>query len=216
MANAALAMTVSAFIPCLLFAALAPESCAVLNADEEASRAFEEATEARVLWYGIDRPADVVVTSAGGYPLDATFYQAVKGAVTAAGAVRAGGVVILAASLSEGVGSPEFQDLFRLHADPETFLDRTTHSPEVHVDQWQAQMLAQAERRAEVWVYSDGLSSEELGSLYVKPLASPEEGIDRARTMFPGECSILYLPEGPYVVPVLRERRGQASPPGPA
>jgi len=43
----------------LLFAALAPESCAVLNADEEASRAFEEATEARVLWYGIDRPADV-------------------------------------------------------------------------------------------------------------------------------------------------------------
>ena len=169
---------------------------------------------ARSMVVSIDRPADVVVTSAGGYPLDATFYQAVKGAVTAAGVVRPGGVVILAASLSEGVGSPEFQALFRRYPDAQTFLDRTMHSPEVHIDQWQGQMLAQAKRRAEVWVYSDGLSGDELGSLYVEPLASVEEGIDRARTMLGEESSILYLPEGPYVVPVLSDALREGSPTG--
>jgi len=46
----------------MLFASLAPTARAVLNADEDASRAFEEATEARVLWYGIDNPADVRAT----------------------------------------------------------------------------------------------------------------------------------------------------------
>ena len=43
----------------MLFAALAPDARAVLNADEEASRSFNEATRAGVLWYGIDEPADV-------------------------------------------------------------------------------------------------------------------------------------------------------------
>lgn len=63
-------------------------------------------------------------------------------------------------------------------------------------------------------MYSDGLSGEELGSLYVEPLASVEEGIDRARTMLGEECSILYLPEGPYVVPVLSEALREGSPTG--
>ena len=53
-----------------LFADLAPEAWAVLNADDEASRSFAEATRARVLWYGLDEPADVraeeVVTDLGG------------------------------------------------------------------------------------------------------------------------------------------------------
>ena len=42
-----------------LFAGLSAEAWAVLNADDEASPLFAEATPARVLWYGLDRPADV-------------------------------------------------------------------------------------------------------------------------------------------------------------
>ncbi len=43
----------------MLFAGLAPGSRAVLNADEDASASFAEATEAEVLWYGIEEAADV-------------------------------------------------------------------------------------------------------------------------------------------------------------
>ena len=41
------------------------------------------------------RPVDVVVTTTAGYPLDLTFYQAVKGMVGALPAVKAGGTVTL-------------------------------------------------------------------------------------------------------------------------
>jgi len=42
-----------------LFAGLAPDARAVLNADEEASRSFAEVSPAPVLWYGLRSAADV-------------------------------------------------------------------------------------------------------------------------------------------------------------
>ncbi|MCE5268741.1 MAG: nickel-dependent lactate racemase, partial [Planctomycetaceae bacterium] len=61
----------------------------------------------------LPEPVDIVVTTSAGYPLDATFYQSVKGMVGALGVVKQGGTIVLAASLSEGIGGPEFQRLFR-------------------------------------------------------------------------------------------------------
>ena len=42
-----------------LFASLAENAWAVLNVDDEASRSFADETPASVLWYGLDRPAEV-------------------------------------------------------------------------------------------------------------------------------------------------------------
>src|SRR5207302_1691894 len=58
---------------------------------------------------GVPRPCDVVVTSCAGYPLDTTWYQAVKGLTGALPIVKQGGTIVLAASLTEGLGSPEFR-----------------------------------------------------------------------------------------------------------
>ncbi len=58
---------------------------------------------------GVPKPLDVVVTSCAGYPLDTTWYQAVKGLTGALPIVKEGGTIVLAASMSEGLGSPEFQ-----------------------------------------------------------------------------------------------------------
>src|SRR6185312_9757800 len=62
---------------------------------------------------GVPAPFDVVVTSCAGYPLDTTWYQAVKGLTGVLSIVRKGGTIILASSLTEGLGSPEFQRLIR-------------------------------------------------------------------------------------------------------
>src|SRR5690606_17947088 len=72
----------------------------------------------------LPEPVDVVVTCSAGYPLDTTFYQAVKGMVGALPVVKQGGTIILAASLSEGVGSPEFRRLFEENASLESFVER--------------------------------------------------------------------------------------------
>ncbi len=70
----------------------------------------------------VAEPVDIVVTSAAGYPLDTTFYQSVKGMTGCLPIVKQGGTIILAASLTEGIGSAEFQSLFREHATLDAFM----------------------------------------------------------------------------------------------
>src|SRR5271167_928978 len=67
---------------------------------------------------------DVVVTSCAGYPLDTTWYQAIKGLTGALPIVKQGGTIILAVSLSEGLGSPEFQRLLAENPDLKIFKQR--------------------------------------------------------------------------------------------
>ncbi len=78
----------------------------MIHAWEEGVRFLE-----RVVKAPISEPVDVVVTSSAGHPLDATWYQAVKGLTGALPIVKLGGTIIMAAALSEGLGSPEFQQL---------------------------------------------------------------------------------------------------------
>jgi nickel-dependent lactate racemase len=74
-------------------------------------------------------PADLVLVSGGGAPLDATFYQAIKGVATASSIVRPGGVILLCAALSEGIGSASFEKLLRETASTQAF-ERRLGDPE--------------------------------------------------------------------------------------
>jgi lactate racemase len=58
----------------------------------------------------VDRRADIVVVSAGGYPADINLYQAYKGLDNALDAVKRGGVIILVAECLEGHGNQVFYD----------------------------------------------------------------------------------------------------------
>ena len=89
----------------------------------------------------LPRLADIVVTSSAGYPLDTTFYQCIKGMTGALPVVKAGGTIILAASLSEGIGSPPFQQLFRENANLDVFMERILGKDYFVMDQWQLEEL---------------------------------------------------------------------------
>jgi nickel-dependent lactate racemase len=58
----------------------------------------------------IERRADILVVSAGGYPADINLYQAYKALDNALDAVKRGGVIILVAECSEGHGNQVFYD----------------------------------------------------------------------------------------------------------
>jgi nickel-dependent lactate racemase len=60
----------------------------------------------------VPEPADIVITSSAGYPLDTTFYQAIKGLVGVLPILKPGSTVILAASLREGLGLPRFREIY--------------------------------------------------------------------------------------------------------
>lgn len=58
----------------------------------------------------VDRRADIVVVSAGGYPSDMNLYQAYKALDNALEVVKRGGVIILVAECLEGHGNQVFYD----------------------------------------------------------------------------------------------------------
>src|SRR5438876_10148633 len=70
-------------------------------------RAWEEGVRfvEGVVKVPVTEPLDIIVTSCAGYPLDTTWYQAIKGLTGALPIVKQGGTIIKAASLSEGLGS---------------------------------------------------------------------------------------------------------------
>jgi nickel-dependent lactate racemase len=145
-------------------------------------------------------PADLVIVSGGGDPLDATFYQSIKGVSTASGIVRAGGVILLCAALTEGVGSASFEKLLRETREPRDFELRLEDDGFFAVDQWMVQHLCQALRRARVLMYTDGLPLEAAGELLVEALPSPEAAVARALDLSPAQPRIALLPQGPYVL----------------
>ncbi|RLC65900.1 MAG: nickel-dependent lactate racemase [Chloroflexi bacterium] len=149
-------------------------------------------------------PFDVVITSNSGYPLDLNLYQAVKGMSAAAQIVRQGGDVIIAAECWDGV--PDHGEYKRLlwEADsPQELLD-TVMAPGFRCqDQWEAQIQAQIQLQADVHVYADGLSEEELRHALVIPCRSIEETVARLRRENP-QATIAVLPDGPQTVPYVK------------
>jgi len=75
-------------------------------------QAFNEAVKAVDDMYRVqvERRADIVVTSPGGYPADMNFFQAYKALDNALAVVKRGGVVILVAECTEGHGNQVFYD----------------------------------------------------------------------------------------------------------
>ena len=167
--------------------------------------AFEEGVELirGVVTAEVSEACDVVVTSSAGYPLDTTFYQAVKGLTGALPIVKQGGRIIIAAGLSEGVGSPEFQSLFEENSSLEIFMERILGKDYFVMDQWQLEELAKVLRKAKVTFVSDGLTAERLGELFVEAAESVEDAVASALEEYGPDARIAVIPKGPYVLPVV-------------
>jgi len=150
----------------------------------------------------LPEPADVVLTTSAGYPLDLTFYQAVKGYTAAIPAVKEGGTVVLAARCEEGLGGPEFSELIRTTT-PDELMREIWRDDFFVVDQWQAEELCRALRKAEAFFFSEGVAPEDVCS-WVRPFSSLEEALDEALGKHGPSSKLAVIPEGPYVLPVVR------------
>jgi lactate racemase len=148
----------------------------------------------------VAEPVDIVVTSSAGYPLDTTFYQAVKGLTGALPIVKQGGTIILAAGLAEGIGSQEFQRLFDETPSLEVFVERILGKDYWVLDQWQLEELAKVRRKAKVKVVSDGLPAATIDKLFVESAPSVEQAVADSLAEYGESATIAVIPKGPYVL----------------
>lgn len=148
----------------------------------------------------VPEPVDVAITSSAGYPLDATYYQSIKGMVAAEPIVKQGGTIILAAEISEGVGSPEFQQIFAENASIDEFMARLNSGEYFRLDQWQLEELAKVLRKARVVVVTEGLTPEQLERLYVRSASTVESALAECFDRYGRSATVAVMPKGPYLI----------------
>lgn len=149
----------------------------------------------------VEEPVDVVVTSSAGYPLDTTFYQAVKGMVGVLDILKEGGSIVIAAGCADGIGSAEFEGLLRKTTDIDAFIDRIQQPGVFTIDQWEIEELVKALKKGRVYLYTDGLRDDDVRDCLVEPVPSVEAGIAQALDRHGPGATIAVVPRGPYVIP---------------
>jgi nickel-dependent lactate racemase len=152
----------------------------------------------------VHEPFDIVITTNSGYPLDINLYQAVKGMSCAAQIVKPGGSIIIAAECSEGV--PDYGEYRRLVRDAGSLhgIDEMIGQAGFRCqDQWEAQIQARVQQRAEVYVYSSYLSDEVLREMLLEPCHDIEATLAMLRDKHGPAARVCILPEGPQTIPYL-------------
>lgn len=157
----------------------------------------------------VTQPYDLVVQSAGGYPLDESFYQTVKGMVTALPALHEHSTLLMCSACTE-VGSPEYTELMMQRGqDFEGFLEHISQANVTAKDQWQFQMQTRVLQRIGVerlLLANDGLPLSVQQCLAVTPATGHGNAGERAQQCIDAllsrqpEARIAIIPEGPYTM----------------
>ncbi len=164
----------------------------------------------------IDKPFDFVVTCGGGFPLDETFYQTVKGMVSAIPALHKKSTLLTVSNCGEGLGSPEYAELMlQWDNDWKGFLRELASRPDqTHKDQWEFQMQAKVLQligQNNLWLVSDGIDPETQQHIAVNPILGGAGAGERAQSAIDEFISAdLYapmavIPDGPYTM--IRRRK---------
>ncbi len=150
----------------------------------------------------VPRKFHTLVTSAGGYPLDETYYQTVKGMVTPLDILEPGGTLIIGSECSGGFGSDEYRaaQARLVRQGPDSFLLGLQGKSLADIDEWQTQMQLKPMRVGRVQLYTTGLSAGDRMLTGVEPIASIDQAI-RESVERSGDGAVGIIPEGPYVVP---------------
>ncbi len=143
-------------------------------------------------------PADIAISTNGGYPLDQNVYQAVKGMTAAEATVKKDGVIIMLAQSGDGCGGDDFYhqlaDEDDLEKTMEGFLKRSRG--ETVPDQWEAQILLRILLHARV-IYVSDMPDEIIRNMHMLPAHSLDEAMCLARKILKKEKpSVVAVPDG--------------------
>jgi nickel-dependent lactate racemase len=152
----------------------------------------------------IDEPYDIVITTNSGYPLDQNLYQSVKGLSAAKQIVKKGGVIIIATACEDGLPDHgRYAELLLKGRSPDGIIEMVSQTGYSAHDQWQVQIQAQIQLHADVYVYSEGLSKQQIESAQFKTSHNIEKTIEELIFKYGPETRICVLPEGPMTIPYL-------------
>ena len=151
---------------------------------------------------GVDKvTSDIVITTNSGYPLDQNLYQTPKGVSTAAACAGEDGVLILGASLCDGVGGTNFEKLMRL-GPPQVIKDTIEAIPpkESIPEQWCAQIYARLLLQHPIIIVTQHMDPRELEAMGFLAAASFDQALEMAFRLKGPDASVTVIPDGVSVI----------------
>ena len=159
----------------------------------------------------IEKCYDLVITNGGGYPLDQTFYQTVKGMCTAMPALKKNSKLLITSHCGEQLGSNAYTNLMlKYDNDWKKFLnDISSKTDEIQLDQWEFQMqtrLLDLIGLENLWFVSDGIAAEIQEKISVHPILGSGNAQQRTQQAIykyienNPDAQIAVIPEGPYTM----------------
>jgi nickel-dependent lactate racemase len=154
----------------------------------------------------VDTPYEIVVTTNSGYPLDQNLYQSVKGMSAASQVVRQGGAIVIATACEDGLPDHgSYADLLADAGSPQGVLEMISQPGFSVQDQWQVQIQAQIQKRAEVHVFSDSLTDDQIQGALFTPCRDIETTVALLQEKYGHQARICAMPEGPQIIPYLKD-----------
>lgn len=149
----------------------------------------------------LSEKADIVLVSQGGAPKDINLYQTQKALDNAKHAVKKDGIVILIGSCKEGLGEEVFEEWMTTAPTSSFMIERI--EKEFRLGGHKAAAIAMVLEMAEIYLVSD-LKDELVESIFLTPMASAQEALDKAIEKLGKDAKVLAMPYGgstlPYVV----------------
>jgi nickel-dependent lactate racemase len=153
---------------------------------------------------GVEGSYDIVLTTNSGYPLDQNLYQAIKGVSAASQVVKQGGAILIAAACEDGLPDHgQYAALLRKAGTPEGVLEMISRPGFCQQDQWQVQIQAQIQKCAEVHVFSDGLTDEQINQAMLIPCRDIDATLGALLQRYGPQARLCVLPEGPMTIPYI-------------
>ncbi len=148
----------------------------------------------------IEQPADIVLVTPGGFPKDMNLYQAQKALDNAKHAVKEGGVIILAAACTEGLGEDVFERWMLNAATSRSMIDRIQQ--DFQLGGHKAAAIAMVMEKASIYLVSE-FSPESVEQMFMTPFSDIRTALQQALRVQGMDAGILVMPYGGSTLPVV-------------
>ena len=147
-------------------------------------------------------PADIVVSTNGGYPLDQNIYQSVKGMTAAEATCKEGGVIIMVAACNDGHGGQSFYNNVVNAISPQEILEnvRNIKKEDTIPDQWEFQILARILNKFTVIMVTDECDPKMITNMHMKHAYNFEEALNLAYEIKGEDAKVVVIPDGVSVI----------------
>jgi nickel-dependent lactate racemase len=149
----------------------------------------------------VDRAADLVIASAGGYPKDIDLYQAQKALDNARQIVQPGGIILLVAECGEGMGNPVFEEWMGDPGGPDAVVARLRR--EFVLGGHKAAAIALAMQQVDIYLVS-ALTQDAARSIGFYPFESVGSALHAALKQLGSHPIIIVMREGASTLPAVR------------